>query len=170
MEDIEIRAEASSDQDAVRRLHVVAFPTSAEAMLVDDLRLKARPLVSLVAEKDGEVVGHILFTPVSLSGHTDKALMGLAPMAVSPEFQRQGIGSALVEAGLAQCNDLGIAAIVVLGHPQYYPRFGFVPAVGHGIDSDYDAPEEAFMVLELQPGALADCSGRIHYHPAFATL
>jgi putative acetyltransferase len=170
MEELKIRAEATGDQDAVRRLNVVAFPTSAEAMLVDDLRLNARPLVSLVAERDDVVVGHILFSPVSLAGHPELSLMGLAPMAVAPDYQRQGIGSALVEAGLDQCEGLGVAAVVVLGHPEYYPRFGFVPAARFDISSDYDVPEEVFMLLELKPNAMADCSGCIHYHPAFANV
>jgi len=170
MEDIDITAEAPGDYDAVRRLNVVAFPTSAEAMLVDDLRLRVRPLISLVARLGDQVVGHILFSPVTLDGHPDKQLMGLAPMAVAPELQGRGIGSSLVEAGLAQCDGLGMAAVVVLGHPEYYPRFGFEPASRYGIESEYDAPDEAFMILELEDGALADCSGKVHYHKVFASL
>lgn len=96
--------------------------------------------------------------------------MGLAPMAVLPEYQNKGIGSALVRAGLEQCRNLGFAAVIVLGHPEYYPRFGFKPAAGFGIDSKYDIPEEVFMAIELEPGALSDLSGRAQYHEAFDSL
>ena len=91
-------------------------------------------------------------------------------MAVSPAHQRTGIGSALVETGLEACRELGAAAVFVIGHASYYPRFGFVPATGFGIDSDYDVPPEVFMVLELAPGALAGKAGRLTYHEAFAGL
>lgn len=93
--------------------------------------------------------------------------MGLAPMAVLPSHQRRGIGSALVRAGLQHCRQLGIGAVAVLGHPDYYPRFGFRPSTRFGISSEYDAPAEAFMVLELQEGYLAGRSGVIRFHPAF---
>jgi putative acetyltransferase len=89
-------------------------------------------------------------------------------MAVATQHQRSGIGSALVRAGLEQCKKLGISAVVVLGHPEYYPRFGFLPSTRFNIRSEYDVPEEAFMVVELEPGALRGASGRIKYHPAFS--
>ncbi len=126
--------------------------------------------IVLVAEQAGQPVGHILFSPVTLTGQVDLALMGLAPMAVVPEQQNTGIGSALVEAGLEACRDKGICAVVVLGHPSYYPRFGFAPASGYDIDSDYDVPDEIFMALELETGALANRAGRICYHPVFESL
>lgn len=162
-----VRPEQSADAPAVRRVHLAAFDTSVEADLVDALRINARPLVSLVAEQNGEIVGHILFSPVSLSGHPGLSLMGLAPMAVRPTQQRSGIGSALVRAGLQRCQQLGVGAIVVLGHPNYYPRFGFQQSAHFGIKSEYDAPAEAFMVLELQHGYLGARSGVIKFHPAF---
>jgi putative acetyltransferase len=96
--------------------------------------------------------------------------MGLAPMAVLPARQRQGIGSALVRDGLGRCRELGYEAVVVLGHPGYYPRFGFVPASRFGIGCEYDVPAEVFMALELVPGALRGKPGTIRYHPAFAEL
>ena len=96
--------------------------------------------------------------------------MGLAPMAVRPENQKQAIGSALVEAGLKQCEHAGIAAVVVLGHPEYYPKFGFVPAPPLGLTCEYAVPDEVFMVAELTPGALADRSGLIKYAPPFGNL
>jgi len=96
--------------------------------------------------------------------------MGLGPMAVSPARQRAGIGGALVQAGLARCRDLGACAVVVLGHPTYYPRFGFVTSTRFGIRCTYDAPEEVFMVAELQPGGLRGASGVVDYHPVFASV
>ena len=96
--------------------------------------------------------------------------MGLAPMAVAPSHQHQGIGSALVRAGLERCKALGAGAVIVLGHPEYYPRLGFSPAVRFGIGCEYDAPQEAFMVVELQPGYLRGVSGTIQYHDAFKNV
>lgn len=165
-----IRAEKESDRDAVYAVNDSAFETSAEARLVNALREQARPVVSLVAEEGAQVVGHILFSPVTLSGHPELKLMGLAPMAVSPEKQKQGIGSALIRAGLEQCRELGFVAVVVLGYPEYYPRFGFVPSSKFGIDSEYEVPDDVFMVLELQPGSLSGKMGKIKYHAAFANV
>lgn len=136
-----IRSEKEGDREAVHALNVSAFETSLEANLVDLLRYKAKPVVSLVAEVSGAVAGHIMFTPVSLSTDPDLKVMGLAPMAVAPERQRQGIGSALVRAGLDQCGQMGFVAVVVLGHPEYYPRFGFRPSSEFGIDSAYEVPK-----------------------------
>ena len=167
---IQIRPETLADQETVRSILIAAFETSAEADLVDALRQQAEPLVSLVAADGGEVVGHILFSPVTLSGHPDLQIMGLAPMAVAPDRQRHGIGSALVRAGLEACRALGVEAVVVLGHPDYYPRFGFVPSTRFGITSEYDVPENVFLAQELVPGALAGVSGTVQYHPAFQEL
>lgn len=165
-----IRAEEQSDRADVHALNVSAFATPAEADLVDALRAEAKPVVSLVAEQDGAVVGHILFSPVTLSGGAGLKIMGLAPMAVAPSRQRRGIGSALVRAGLQRCRAQGVGAVVVLGHPGYYPRFGFSPSSRFGIDSEYDVPAEAFMVCELEPGFLREAAGTIRYHAAFADI
>lgn len=165
-----IRPETQEDHDAVHAVNLAAFDTPQEAGLVDVLREQARPLVSIVAEEAGAILGHILFSPVSLEGHLDLHLMGLAPMAVSPAHQRSGIGSRLVAAGLEHCGRLSCAAVVVLGHPAFYPRFGFAPASEVGIGCEYDVPPEVFMVLEIQPGALAARSGTIRYHPAFGSV
>jgi putative acetyltransferase len=107
-----------------------------------------------------------MFSPVLLAGHSALKIMGLAPMAVLPEHQRTGIGSALVRAGLEACSDLGYGAVVVLGHPEYYPRFGFKPSTRFGIGCEYEVPEEVFMAIELQPGYLATASGKVQYHEA----
>lgn len=165
-----IRTEHAADIDAVHAINAAAFPTVAEADLVNALREKASPIVSLVAEDAGSLIGHILFSPVTLANGTDVSIMGLAPMAVIPARQRRGAGSALVAAGLAECRALSVTAVVVLGHPQYYPRFGFAPASRFGITSVYPAPDEAFMALELVPGSLSGLSGTVHYHAAFDDL
>lgn len=161
-----IRPEASGDRTAVHALTTAAFGQPNEADLVDRLRERAEPYLALVAEDNGETVGHIAFTPVTAPGAS--GVMGLAPMAVQPEHQRRGIGSALVRAGLEACRTAGATAVVVLGHPAYYPRFGFAPAHRYGLRDAYGAPPEAFMALELAPDALANASGVVHYHDAFA--
>ena len=165
-----IRAEAEIDGAAVRAVNTEAFETTAEADLVDALREGAQPVVSLVAEHDGRIVGHIMFSPVTLVGEPELKIMGLAPMAVASARQRKGIGSALVGAGLEQCTALGFGAVVVFGHPTYYPRFGFIPSTRWNFHCEYEAPPEAFMAIELQEGYLAGRAGTIRYHPAFAEV
>jgi len=162
-----IRPEDPNDLAAVHAVNEAAFETSAEADLVDALRGKAQPLISLVAEVAGSIVGHILFSPVKLADQSGHMLMGLGPMAVIPQHQRQGIGSALVREGLNRCAALGCDAVVVLGHPAYYPRFGFVPASRYGVSSEYDVPDDVFMIMELQPGSLRGISGEVSYDEAF---
>lgn len=164
-----IRAETERDREAVHALNAAAFGQATEALLVDMLRAQAAPVISLVAQDGDTVVGHIMFTPVSLAGHGG-LIMGLAPMAVEPSRQRAGIGSALVRAGLERCKELGAAAAVVLGHPAFYPKFGFLPAARFGLACEYDVPPEAFMALELRAGALRGASGTVRYHAAFAEV
>lgn len=163
-----IRLDTDADYQAVRTVNELAFERPAEADLVDALRVTGAAVLSLVAEQEGNIVGHILFSPVSLSGPTAVKMAGLAPMAVLPSCQRQGIGSALVREGLRRCKDAGFGAVVVLGHPQYYPRFGFVPAAQHGLRSEYDVPDDVFMVVELRGGALTGTAGLVRYDKAFA--
>lgn len=165
-----VRAENEDDFADVQSIHLSAFPEEGESRLVRGLRQNAQPVISMVAEIDGQLVGHILFSPVTLDSKPSLQLMGLAPMAVAPSHQRQGIGSALVEAGLAQCRQNRHGAVVVLGHPKYYPKFGFVPSINFGIKSEYDVPAEAFMIVELQKEYLADCGGTISYHEEFKNL
>lgn len=167
---MQIRAENAADQAEVAKIVEDAFESTAEAGLVDALRSQATPLVSLVAEDKNAIIGHIMFSPVSLADYPHISLMGLAPMAVDPKHQRSGIGSALIRAGLRQCRDIGTVAIVVLGHPEYYPRFGFVPASRFDLGCEYDVPDEVFMAIELQEGSLKGASGIIKYHEAFSSL
>jgi putative acetyltransferase len=162
-----IRPERPADAAAVRAVNESAFGSNVEANLVERLRAQASPLVSLVADESGSIVGHILFSPVTLSACPAVKIMGLAPMSVLPGHQRRGIGSALVRAGLQGCTELGFAAVVVLGHATYYPRFGFRPASRFALRSEYDVRDDVFMALELEPGSLSDKAGTIRYHAAF---
>jgi putative acetyltransferase len=155
--------------DQVRVVNERAFGRPGEAALVDALR--GPDTISLVAARDDRIVGHILFSTVRIEGAAATLVAsGLAPLAVLPEFQRQGIGSQLVRAGLAACRSAGHDVVVVLGHPEYYPRFGFVPADSKGVRCEYDVPREAFMVLELHPAALAGTRDVVRYRPEFAAV
>lgn len=166
-----IRDEISSDIEKIWEINTDAFGTDEEANLVNALRSSGCAYVSLVAETEDKVVGYILFTPVELSGNKNNLkIAGLAPMAVSSQYQNKGIGSKLVKAGLDRCKYLGYNAVVVLGHPNYYPKFGFVPSVKYGIKSEYEVPDEVFMILELTPGSLKNHKGVIKYHEAFSVV
>jgi putative acetyltransferase len=163
-----IRPEKPEDIPAIRIVIEKAFGRPAEAELVDALRQNGKAAISLVAEDDGGIVGHIFFSPVAIqSKGTGLTGIGLAPLAVIPERQNQRIGSMLVEHGLRRCREEGRPFAVVLGHPDYYPRFGFVPASRFGIKSEYDVADEVFMVMELREGALCGCAGVVKYQPEF---
>ena len=166
-----VRTESTKDDESVRRVNELAFEQPNEADLVDALRANAHPFISLVAVVDEQVVGHIFFSPVSIESESGVfTAMGLAPMAVLPEYQNQGIGSQLVREGLKECQRLGHGIVVVLGHANYYPRFGFTPASLKGLRSEYDVPDEVFMVTELVPGALEGRRGLVKYHPEFGKV
>jgi len=167
---MQIRLEDEHDRDAVHALNTSAFDSAAEADLVDLLRREAQPVTALVARESGALVGHIMFSHVELAGHPGLELTGLAPLAVASAHRRKGIGAALVRGGLAQCEQLGFGAVVVLGHPGYYSRFGFVPAARFGIRCEFKVPEVAFMLVELRPGYLRRASGTVRYHRAFGEL
>jgi len=162
-----VRPEEPGDVAAIHAVHVAAFPTDVEARLVDALRVAGRLDVSLVAEDGGRVVGHIAFSPVTVGEAT--CGLGLAPVAVVPVAQRQGIGGLLVRHGLAAAARVGAGFVVVLGHVEYYPRFGFRRASEVGLGNEYGA-DEAFMVVELRPGALPAAGGLVRYAPEFAAF
>jgi putative acetyltransferase len=168
-----VRNEAPADFDAVRAIHTLAFGQPQEARLVDALRAAPdlAPIVSLVASHEGRVVGHILFTPIRIGqALAAKRAMSLAPVGVHPDFQRRGFGDALVRAGLTECARLGHPVVVVVGHPEYYPRFGFRPARAAGLEAPFEVRDSAFMVWEQSPGALAGIRGMIEYPAAFNDL
>jgi putative acetyltransferase len=165
--EVAIRPEHTGDVTAVRQVNERAFAGPAEASLVDALRGSAGS-ISLVATISGRVVGHIMFTPVTLDEAPDVRVAGLAPMAVLPEHQRTGIGGHLIRAGLAACREHGYAAIVVVGHADYYPRFGFAAAHSLGLRCEFNVPPEAFMVTVLDATALPYVTGTVRYRPDFA--
>lgn len=165
-----IREEQPSDIDKIWKVNTEVFETKAEANLVKALRKSGCNYISLVAEIKNEIVGHILFTPVNLTENNKLKIMGLAPMAVMSQFQNKGIGSKLVNTGLEFCKHQGYDAAVVLGHPNYYPKFGFIPSFKYGIKSEYDVPVDVFMVLELVPESLKGHKGIIKYHEEFKNV
>jgi len=165
-----IRSERREDSEAIHEVNRLAFGQEDEALLVRRIRNSSYfiPDLSLVASQKGQIVGHILFSMISIEGqHGKKCVLSLAPMAVHPEFQNQGIGSKLVREGLKRCRNLGHKIVIVIGHPDYYPRFGFVPAREKGLEAPFPVPDEAFMVLELAPKALAGIKGTATYPPEF---
>jgi putative acetyltransferase len=162
-----IRAETAADHNAIRHVHRLAFGRDDEARLVDALREGGFSRVSLVAEKDGQVVGHVLFTDLPIiTEEGNVAALALAPLAVLPACQRQGIGSALVRCGLELCGERGHRIAVVLGHPDFYPRFGFSPQPAAKLESPFSG-RPSFMAAELVPGALEGVAGRVEYPPPF---
>jgi putative acetyltransferase len=173
----EIRDERPDDAAAVEQVHERAFGRPDEAAMVQAVRAQGAATVSLIAalgpetvpRAEREIVGHILLSPVTLEGQCEPRGLGLAPLAVLPEHQRNGIGSELVEAALQRARSLGHAYVVVLGHPRYYPRFGFVPASRFGLRYEQPVPDPAFMALELAPGCLAAGTGVVRYLSAFSS-
>jgi putative acetyltransferase len=165
-----VRDEREGDEDRVRQVLERAFGGRAEARLVAGLRRAGRLRVALVAECDDDgVVGHVAFSPVTIHPAADdppRSAIGLAPLAVLPDFQRRGIGEALVRAGLERVRSLGEPLCVVLGDPAYYGRFGFTAAHGHGLRWEHGGGA-AFQCLELAPGAAASLSGIVRYAPEF---
>jgi putative acetyltransferase len=166
LDDVTVRPEFAADRLAVRRVNVLAFGTPEEADVVEALHRDGLVLTSIVAEEAGVVVGHILFSRMwvdSAAGAIDAVC--LAPMAVVASHQRRGIGSALVRQGIVEMQARGERVMIVVGHPEYYPRFGFEPARRHGITSPF--PDAAFMVRELREGGLEGVAGAARYPAAF---
>jgi putative acetyltransferase len=161
-----IREEVPSDAAAIAALNRAAFGGGYEADLIARLRADRLVIASLVAQVRAKIVGHILFSmlPTEMDGRTIRAA-ALAPMAVQPELQNQGIGSKLVEEGLKAARARRIEAVVVLGHPAYYPRFGFSADLARRLAAPFSG--EAFMALELVPGALDGSRGSVSYPAAF---
>jgi putative acetyltransferase len=166
-----IREETPEDFEAVRRVNELAFGRTQEGALVEALRAVASPYVSLVAEDGGRIVGHIFFSPVRVeSDYAAQDALALGPMAVLPESQGRGVGSRLVLEGLEECRKRGHEVVFVLGHAEYYPRFGFGPTKARGITCEFPVPEEVFMFRELREGALAARGGVVKYHPEFGKV
>ena len=165
-----IRPEKTSDHKAIYRIHQLAFGQEDESQLINRLRktIDFVPELSLVAEKNSAIIGHILFSKIKIVG-TDKkySSLALAPMSVHPDYQKQGIGSQLIRMGLKKAKAMGFDSVIVLGHKDYYPQFGFEKASKWDINCPFEVPDEAFMGLELVKGALDEKEGVVQYSKAF---
>lgn len=166
---MDIRTEKPEDLTAVREVNMTAFGRANEANLVDRLR-GIRSTFSFVAVQSDRIVGQVFFSPVTLVEKCSRELsiLGLGPVAVLPNYQRQGIGTLLIQHGLQECVRSGFHAVVVLGCPDFYSRFGFIPASRKNLRCEYEVPDEAFMVLELESGALDNCSSTVKYRSEFS--
>jgi len=164
---IEIREERPDDAPAIREVNKRAFGQDQEGNIVDALRTNGAVSLSLVAAVNGRIVGHIMYSPITVGGVITGAALG--PMAVVPEYQRQGIGSKLVEAGNEKLQDVDCPFIIVLGHPNYYPRFGFRPASMYGIECEWAVPDDVFMLLVLDEAKMQGVSGLAKYRHEFST-
>ncbi len=169
---LRIRPESKDDIEKIAEINRKAFGSETEPDLITAIRESEYfiPELSLVAELDGEPVGHILFSVISIhEGERIWPALSLAPMAVLPSHQKRGVGAELVRRGLEECSRLGFDIVIVIGHPDYYSRFGFKPARSHGLEVAFDVPDAAFLVIELEKGALDDVRGMVQYPPAFGT-
>ncbi|MEA2015596.1 MAG: N-acetyltransferase [Actinomycetota bacterium] len=166
---ISIKKEEKKDYKGIYKVNKLAFGQENESQLVEKIRKgdKFIPELSLVAEASGRVVGHILFSEIKISGSSVFKTLMLAPMAVAPEFQRQGIGTKLIKRGMELASELGYDSIIVVGHKEYYPGFGFKKASSWNIKFPFKVPDEAFMAVELAGGALEGKSGTVIYPDEF---
>jgi putative acetyltransferase len=165
---VHVQSESSRDRDAIRAVTEAAFGRPAEADLIDGLRMERAVLLSLVALVDQQLIGHVLFSRMLIETERGSvAAVALAPVSVLPDLQRQGVGGALIRHGLQRLRGRGERIVIVVGHPAYYSRFGFVAASAHGLVHPF--PPEAFMALELASGALDGLTGTVRYAAAFGT-
>jgi predicted N-acetyltransferase YhbS len=168
-----IRQELKEDHNRIKEINDQAFEQEDEGRLVNKLRRKAQfiPELSLVAEVDETLVGHILLYPAKIiSAHQKHTTLSLGPMSVLPEYQKKGIGGKLINEGLKRSKDLGFLSVIVVGHPEYYPKFGFTKASRWSIKVPFDVPDEVFMALEIVEGELQDKSGIIEYPAEFMEM
>lgn len=162
---VEIREEKPTDEQAIRAVNHAAFGGSQEAQIVDALRSNHGVLLSSVALVGDRVVGHLLLSPLTVGSLTGAAL---GPMAVHPAYQRRGIGSALVTSAISHLRDRDCPFVVVIGHPAFYPRFGFQPAAPFGLICEWPVPADTFMVAVLSDTIIDRLTGRIEYRPEFS--
>lgn len=163
---IEIREERPGDLSAIRDLNKCAFGQDQEANIVDALRSNGAVRLSLVATVEGRPVGHIMYSPVTIAGKIAGAALG--PVGVLPEYQRKGVGSELVRKGNERLKNEGCPYVIVLGHAEYYPRFGFRPASEHGVTCEWDVPDDVFMLLVLDEAKMRGVSGQARYRREFS--
>lgn len=168
-----IRPETIEDHSLIDTINDRAFGQPDEGFLIRAMRKRSDfiPALSLISEVNGTPIGHILFTRIAIrSDNKSNVSLALAPMAVLPEYQKKGIGTAMVKAGIEKARQLGFKSVIVLGHPKYYPRFGFKPASLWSIKAPFEAPDEAFMALELVQGGLEAISGTVAYPEEFQEI
>ncbi len=168
-----IRQELKEDHARIKEINDQAFKQEDESRLVNKLREKDQfiPELSLVAETDETVVGHILFYPVKINSANQKhTTLSLGPMSVLPEYQKKGIGGKLINEGLKRAKDFGFRSVIVVGHSEYYPKFGFTKASKWSIKVPFEVPDEVFMALEVVEGELKDKSGIIEYPTEFMEM
>ncbi len=166
---MKIRREQKSDYKKVYEITKQAFQQENESKLIEKIRVGEGfvPELSLVAELDGEIVGHILFSKIKIIGEDEYESLALAPMAVVPKLQKQGIGSELVNTGLEIAKKLGFESVIVVGHEDYYPIFGFEKASKWGIKCPFEVPDEAFMAIELVENSLKGRGGTVQFPKEF---
>ena len=168
---MKIRYEAPEDATGIRHVNEQAFAQKNEADLIDSLRGSNSLKLSLAAVEHDQIVGHIAFSPVMVESESSSfQALGLGPMGVLPSHQNRGIGSQLVERGLNECENVGHGIVFVLGHPEFYGRFGFSPSKPYGLRSEYDVPDDVFMVKEIRKGALSGRKGIVKYGPEFSSV
>lgn len=169
-----VRVEQEKDILAIKEVNDLAFGQGNEARLIEAIRNSEFfvPDLSLVAETDKhEIIGHILFSVITIETENGSVRsLALAPLAVTPKYQNQGVGSSLVREGLRRSKELGFTSVIVLGHAEYYPKFGFTAASDKGIKSPFEVPDEAFMIYELRPGALNHVQGTVNYPESFSVV
>jgi predicted N-acetyltransferase YhbS len=164
--DVTIKPEEKQDYGSIEIVNDIAFKQKNESILINKLREKPDfiPNLSLVAKYQNEIIGHILFFPVKIIAKESACItLSLAPMSIHPDFQNKGIGSLLIKSGLEQAKKEGFSSIIVIGHPNYYPRFGFLPASKWGIMVPFDVPDNVFLALELYEDELAKCHGMVDF-------
>jgi len=167
---VAIRPETEKDYEEITRIHNLAFSRINEGKLVENLRKTPRFVseLSLVAEYENRIIGHVLFYPIKINSGTTKCdSLSLAPISVHPNYQNRGIGSKLIEKGLETAKRLGFKSVIVLGHPKYYPRFGFEVASNWGICAPFDAPDDVFFAMELTKEGLKNCRGKVEFPKEF---
>jgi predicted N-acetyltransferase YhbS len=163
---ITIETETEGDYEKIARLHAIAFNGDGEAKLVEKLRRTPRYIreLSLVAKYRNAIIGHVLFYPIKIKTCRNMCdSLALAPISVIPRFQNRKVGSKLIKEGLEKARKLGFKSVIVVGHPNYYPRFGFEKASKYGISASLDVPDDALFAMELEKDGLKDCSGTIEY-------
>ena len=168
-----IEAETESDYEQITRLHIEAFNGDSEARLVEKLRKTPEYVsnLSLVAKYNNEIIGHILFYPLKINtGKKRCNSLALAPISVLPNFQHKGVGGRLINEGLEKAQKFGFKSVIVVGHSEYYPRFGFKNASSYGISAPFEIPDNSFFAFELEKNGLKNCSGTIEYPNEFAEV